>query len=250
MKETFVKEWHGIPLKSIKGGEKNKVPGAEFYANFYEKFFEGHQSWEDLGPDWVDHKIRLAKFIQSRLVGFKRVLSIGCGVGVIEKYLLEAGVNGLEIQEVSAEPLRWIRPLFAGEAVHVGEFSECLGSSGKYDCVFLSCVDCWFDEQEWIGLLREVKEMLNPEGRWLVVTPTYHLPDYSWSEICFGVKAGVKRLLAFFKIGDMGLMLGWRRSRKDFLGAMTQAGFESLTDGLLEGDVLTSQTFWVEGSMH
>ena len=86
MKETFVKEWHGIPLQLIKGAEKEKVPGADFYAGFYEKFFDAHQSWKDLDPAWIDHKINLATFIQSRLVGSNRVLSIGCGIGVIEKY--------------------------------------------------------------------------------------------------------------------------------------------------------------------
>ena len=171
MKPIFVKEWHGIPLNSIKGFVKNKIPGEEFYSNFYEKFFEAHQTWDDLDPDWVDHKINSAKFIGSRLKGAKRVLSIGCGVGIIEKYLLEEGVKGLEIQEVSEEPLRWIRTLFATEAVHIGGVPDCLSLSGKYDYIFLSVVDYCFEEEAYVGFLSEIRDLLSSNGRCLVITP-------------------------------------------------------------------------------
>lgn len=249
MKPTFQKEWHGITLSSISNGDSNKLPDKYFYSNFYTEFFRKHHSWADLNQDWVAHKINIARFILSRLPRQGRVLSIGCGLGFIEKFLLDSGALALEIQEISEAPLRWVRPIFPPDAVHVGAFPGSLNSSDKFDYIYIAVVDYCFSQNEWINFLKLVREHLNAESRCLIITPTLHLSDYSCSEFFLRIKAGIKHFLSFFGIYDLGQMMGWRRSRKDFMEAMTRAGFEFLDEGFLDKDALMPRTFWIEGSI-
>ena len=249
MKPIYVKQWHGITLSSIRRFNINKIPEVGFYADFYEKFFKIHHSWEDLEPDWVDHKINSAKFIQTRLAGRKRSLSIGCGIGVIEKYLLESGVRGLEIHEISKEALRWIRPLFEKEAVHFGRLQESMGTSGEYDYIFLSVVDYCLDEQEWAGLLREVRGLLSSTGRCLVITPTIHLSQFEFSEMILWIKFKIKIFLSGLGIYDLGQLVGYRRNKSEFRDAMISAGFNIREEGFLGRDAMFSKTYWIEGTL-
>jgi hypothetical protein len=41
-------------------------------------------------------------------------------------------------------------------------------------------------------------------------------------------------------------MLGWRRSRDDFLEAMTQSGFAVVDEGIVS-DALVPRSYWIEG---
>ena len=93
-----------------------------------------------------------------------------------------------------------------------------------------------------------MRERLNAESRCLIVTPTHHLTDYSCSKVFLKIKAGIKRFL-LFGIYDLGQMMGWRRSRKDFLEAMTKIWFESLDEGFWRKDSLMPRTFWIERSI-
>ena len=200
-------------------------------------------------PDWIDHKINSARFIQSRLEGMKRVLSIGCGIGIIEKYLFESGVKRLEIHEVSEEPLHWIRPHFANEAIHIGVLPKCLSSLGKYDYIFLSAIDYGFKEQEWAELLMAIKKILNPTGRCLVVSSTFYLSDFYWSELKFWVKFKLKFILSLFGFYDLGQLVGWRRNLRGFQSAMVTAGFNIIEEGFLGQDAILSKTYWIEGRL-
>ena len=248
MKPVFVKKWHGIDLLSIYKGDSRQRPDNNFYSNFYKEFFKSHLGWSDLNPNWVDHKMNNARFILSRLSERGRTLSIGCGLGIIEKFLLENGLNNLEIQEISEEPLHWIKPLFSDNAIHIGIFPECLNSSEKFEYIYISIIDYCFNQDEWITFLKSVREHLNDNGHCLVVSPSFRLANYSAQEICLWIKARVKHVLSFFGLYNLGQMMGWRRSRDEFLNAMEKAGFGSLNDGFTEKDALVPRTFWVEGS--
>ena len=36
------------------------------------------------------------------------ILSIGCGIGIIEKNLFENGFSSLEVTDISNDPLKWL----------------------------------------------------------------------------------------------------------------------------------------------
>ena len=105
MKPVFEKKWHGIDQLSISDGDSGQPPNNNFYSNFYKEFFKKYHCWEDLDQNWVDHKINTARFLLGRIPEQGKTLSIGCGLGIVEKFLLDSGVNNLEIQEISKEPL-------------------------------------------------------------------------------------------------------------------------------------------------
>ena len=247
MKPIFVKQWHGIALNTVKGFNAKEIPGKEFYADFYRKFFQTHENWDDLDSDWVDHKVNSARFIQGRLKGMERVLSIGCGIGIIEKYLLDSGAKDLEIQEVSEEPLKWIRPLFSSEVVHIGRLPECQDHSRKYDYIFLSCVDYCFEFHERIEFLDEIKGLLNQTGRCLVIAPTFHLSNFECSELKLWIMFKIKKILSALRIYDLGQFVGWRRHKNEFHHAMVSAGFNVREEGFLNKDAMFSKTYWIEG---
>lgn len=249
MKPTFVKKWHGISLSSISDRDKSKLPGKEFYHEFYKEFYRRHQTWEDLDPDWVDHKMNTARFLEGRLPDNGKTLSIGCGLGIVEKFLLEAGAKNLEIQEISGEPLNWIRSLLLEKDVHVGFFPDCLTSSDVYDFIFLSGVDACFSPDEWVEFLKEIRMKLSGKGKCLVITPTYQDTGLFSSETSLRIKSIIKTILSCLGIYDRGQLMGWRRTKVEFREAMISAGFKNLTDGVLARDALLPHTYWIEGSI-
>ena len=113
MKRFYEKEWHGIKFEEFASLSRVALPSGGFYQKFYEIFFERFQSWQDIDLTWRWQKESVAEFLRQKILRGKggRVLSVGCGIGYIEHYLLESGVDNANvyIHEIVETPLRWIR---------------------------------------------------------------------------------------------------------------------------------------------
>lgn len=248
MYPIYVKEWHRISLRSLKNYKPGLLPTFDFYREFYREFFNKHQGWEDLDPKWVEHKMNIARFVQGRIFERERVLSIGCGFGIIEKHLWESGSTGLEIQEISEEPLRWVRPLLKNEAVHIGRFPECMKNSKKYELIFLSNVEYCFNQNSWVNFLKTIRKNLGDNGCCLIITPILPPVDHEWFKIYLKLKERIKHVLSFSGLFDFGQFVGWRRTKDDLRDSMTMAGFKIREDGVLERGARKLPTYWIEGS--
>lgn len=248
MKVIYEKEWFGIPFESFYVCDSKKLPGPHFYQRFYDVLFEKYKDWESLEYVWSYNKRETAKFILDRIPSKGNILSVGCGIGVIEKYLYESGVRGLEIQDISESSMRWIRGILPERNIHVGIFPQCLDSDKLFDYVFLSTVDYNFDQDDWVNTLRAVRCKLRGEGRCLVVSPNYERPGWHYWEIKNNFKVLIKKILSIFKLYQLGQFWGWRRSREEFEAAMTAAGFVNLEQGIQNLGSGNLEVYWIEGS--
>ena len=94
-----------------------------------------------------------------------RVLSIGSGVGYMEKILLEELPElELHVNEPSTVSLRWLRKVIPGERIYIGLPPACLPSDVQYDMIYLSTVDYGIPQRELEHLLAELRAQLAPGG--------------------------------------------------------------------------------------
>ena len=233
MRRFHQTEWHGIEFRSFAELDPDSVAGPAFYDAFYEALFDRCHGWEDLDPRWRAAKDRVAELIGSRLPG-SRVLSLGCGLGYVEKRLLESFPE-IEVTESGSTPLRWLAPLLKPGHAHVGPFPTCLDEGALYGLIYMSAVDYCFAQDEWVGLLREVRGRLEPSGRCLVISASFE-GRLAW------MRAALREAFVRLSWRERGQLWGFTRSRREHRSSLVAAGFGPVRDGFLEDG-----SYWIEG---
>ena len=97
-----------------------------------------------------------------------KVLDIGCGVGLIHPYLVdEVGqLEGVDISEPSLEVARKNNP-GVSYAVYEG---QCIPyPDGSLDVAFTICVLHHVPPAQWISFLQEMKRVLRPGGKAIII---------------------------------------------------------------------------------
>ena len=238
-------EWQGVPFQSFARLSSTELADATFYTNFYYHFFQQHQKWSDLGSNWIRIKLRTVELLAERIPKEHAVLSIGCGLGFVEKSLMEKGYNNLEVTEVSEIPLNWISSIFSIEKMHIGFFPDCLENDKTYDFIYLSGVEYCFDQPQLIDFLRKIKGRLASNGTFLLIS--YSIiesgNDSLIPQLLAKSKDYTKLILEKLGICHRGQLWGYKRGRHEFHGAILSAGFTKITDGFL-GD----KTYWIQGT--
>jgi hypothetical protein len=243
MNKLYQTEWHRIPFTDFASISSFELPSASFYESFYKAFFEKYKNWEELDDEWKKHKMRIAEFIYNRIVAVKadKTLSIGCGIGIIEKFLIDKGYNNLELTEISSIPLRWIRPFVSPEKIHIGYFPNCLPSDNRYDFIFLSDVDYCFNDFQLIEFLKDVKKRIAPHGTCLLISTAFISPRNTIKRRNYFVnliKKGASVLNSFKRIRTNNQQFwGYLRNKTEIHHAMVSAGFSSMRDGVIENDI-------------
>jgi SAM-dependent methyltransferase len=248
MRKIYQTEWHGIPFNSFSILSSVQLADSRFYKSFYGAFFQRYNHLEDLDPKWVQLKLQTMQLVKERIQHSKaeRILSIGCGLGIIEKALIDDGLYNLEITEVSREPLRWVQPHISPEKVHIGFFPSCLPEKNIYDFIYLASVEYFFDQSQLVFFLKDVKSHLSPKGNCLLISWSFQSGNCVKSVINASkdiVKYGLEKL----KIRHRGQFWGYSRNPQEFYDAMDSAGFIRIVDGILEKKTQWD-TYWIEGS--
>lgn len=247
MRRLYQEEWHGIPFKSFVKTSATKLADASFYGSLYEVFFKKYKRPEELDPKWLEFKMQAVKLLEERK-GFEKkasILSIGCGLGVMEKSLIDEGYSNLEITEVSEAPLKWLAPHVSPDKVHIGFFPDCIAANKLYDFIYLSTVEYCFDQDQLISFLKTVAKRLKPGGVCLLISVSF---ESAGSFIWPRMKDLIKLILAKVGLKKRGQFFGYIRDRSDFHNAMAAAGFKQLNDGLLEKKTRWD-AYWIEGSV-
>ncbi len=158
----------------------------ERYLLFFEDLVQQGAAVEEI--DFIDQALALP--------GASRVLDLGCGFGRHAIPLAERGydVTGLDLSPRQLEVARQL-----GEQLHVRvdwveRDMRDLSQLGPFaGCVCLYTAFGYFSDEENLGVLRAVRDVLAPEGRLLLhvnnsLALVSRLPEESWSEAPRGVR--------------------------------------------------------------
>lgn len=239
MRKFYQIEWQGIPFESFFSVSSTILADAQFYAAFYEEFFKRHATWDDVDPCWIATKDRAVQLIASRIHDQDCCLSIGCGLGYIEKQLFETHKFDLQVTETSAASLKWLSPLLPPDRLHIGFFPACIPAENSYDLIYLSGVDYCFDHESWQNFLIAVRSKLKTNGRCLVISGSLQQES---------AKATLRTLVVDCMVNlgmrKRGQLWGYLRTMADYRTTMSTAGFSKQQEG-----ILADGTYWIEGQL-
>ena len=181
MRRFYQESWQGIPFTTFAHTHFFHLADAKFYSVFYEELFRRYQSWEDLPEVWRRNKTADALWIASRLKKMQeekthdsplRVLSIGSGVGFMERMLLKEMGDSIElyVNEPSTVCMKWLRRLIPADRIFIGQPPDCLSPDIYYDMIYLSAVDYGIPQAQLTHTLDSLRYQLLPSGEILCLS--------------------------------------------------------------------------------
>jgi SAM-dependent methyltransferase len=246
-------EWLGIQFRDVARVSATRLADGAFYDAFYKEFFARYRDWDELGAEWL----RCKKAVAAMILGLRledgrpprSMLSVGCGNGSIEHFLLQADPSkALDVVDVSEQALRWIRNELDPHRLFVGTFPDCLPPGNTYDLIFVNAFDYSLTTGEFVAFIRDARLRLADGGVLLVVSASLDTSrDVLRRAARYGRAAFVKAIDAL-GMNRTWQLWGWYRSEADYLASMRAGGFSALTSGVVPaGDCEGAPSFYVLG---
>ena len=254
MRRFYQESWHGIPFTRISHLSFFRLAGSKFYSTFYEELFRRYANWDALPQQWRETKKIDARWLILRLADIEarrvdrdkplRVLSIGSGVGYMEKILVDE-MPGLElyVNEPSTVGLKWLRCCVAADRIYIGRPPLCLPSDVYYDMIYLSAVDYGISSREFGYLLGELRAQLIPGGELVCLSASLLEEDSFIGSLVNWLKICIRAVLHYSGVRRQQFW-GWRRTRREYGLLLSQAGFCEISDGWLDDGL---NTYWIAG---
>lgn len=253
MRRFYQESWQGIPFTSFSHISFFRLAEPKFYGTFYEELFRRYKSWDDLPAQWRANKKEDARWLADRLRAKQaqhqedvplRVLSIGSGVGYMEKLLL-GELPGLElhVNEPSTVGMRWLRQLIPTERIYIGLPPLCLPPDVQYDMIYLSAVDYGIPNPDLIRLLNALRVQLAPGGEVVCLSASLLEEDSLIGSFVNIIKNIIRCFLHYLGIRRQQFW-GWRRTRQEYQQLFRQTGFTGISDGWLDSEF---ETYWIRG---
>ncbi|HVO33406.1 MAG TPA: methyltransferase domain-containing protein, partial [Elusimicrobiota bacterium] len=235
MRRLYQTSWHGIPFETFSALSPRKLPGPEFYSAFYRRLFQKHTAPEQLDAKWLHLKRTIIRALSERYFPDRAttILSIGCGLGIMEMDLIARGYSDVHVTEISDTPLKWLRNVLPAERIHIGAFPAGLPSMLAFDVILLGSADYFLDQRELRALLQQARARIHPHGVAIIIS--HSLDDISgWRGARETVKSALRRVRP-----PAAQWWGYLRTRSEYKSALRQAGFRVRSDELMD-----TQTSW------
>ena len=221
MKEFYQNEWHEIYFKDF-SQPSSKLPEKSFYDAYYNIFFKKYNNFNQLEPGWVSYKIEIADFIKSIIDKGDNILSIGCGIGIVEDALVKSK-HGITITalEPSINATKWIKNTPNIDLVD-GYFPEALNKKIDFNLAYANNIDYVFNEEEYESFLKSVIEYGIKD--FLVITSA----NYNFKT---ALSLFIKSILGSLHIIEnlnKGQFWGYLRTKKEHKKALLDAGFKNI----------------------
>jgi SAM-dependent methyltransferase len=244
MRKFWQKEWQGIQFCDFIKTDSKTIANSEFYNEFYSYFYSKMNSWNDLSPLWFEQKKIISDYIINNFVKDKesdkvRILSIGCGLGIIEKNIYTEGFHNIHVNEISETPLRWLKDTIPQNQIYTGLLHESELENDHYDLIYLVAVDYVFDKKELPIFLKNLSKLLKKNGQCLVISGSYYETG-----LLNSIKSNLIHIKKRVTNEDMGQLWGYLRSSSDYKKAMKNSGYESVFDGMIDNSI-----YFVKGEM-
>lgn len=256
MRRFYQESWQGIPFSAFAKMSFFRLADPAFYGAFYEELFRRYPTWDLLPARWRANKLRDAQWIADQILDQRqhweavddehpsRVLSIGSGVGFMEKLLLDK-IPHLElfVNEPSTVGMKWLREYIPADRIFIGLPPACLPPEIHYNVIYLSAVDYCIPNREFEFMLRELRAHLLPGGRLLCLSASLLEESSFIGTLVNGFKIGIRGILHYLGIRQQQFW-GWRRTRDEYREIFSRAGFSSLQDGWMDAE---QETYWISG---
>lgn len=256
MRRFYQESWQGIPFTSFSHISFFRLAEPKFYAVFYEELFRRYKDWNDLPEPWRENKRKDACWLASRLRELRalregderdepaRVLSIGSGLGYMEKVFLEEMPDlELHVNEPSTVGMRWLRRHIPGERIYIGLPPACLPPDIQYDMIYLSTVDYGIPTQQFRHMLEALRVQLAPGGELVLLSASLLEEDSLVGSFVNAIKILIRGVLHFVGIRRQQFW-GWRRTRDEYRLLLKLAGYAEIRDGWLDDGF---ETYWICG---
>jgi len=224
MQKIYQKSWHAIDFSELESiiSIKN-LPGENFYIEFYEKFNKKYGNLNQLDKNWLLLKKKAAEEIAQNLNNSKicSILSLGAGLGIIEKKLFDLGYKNLYIQEVSKSATIYSRKFLEEKNIFIGNFPDCINTNNKFDYIILGGIEYLFNDVELENLLYNVKRFMHEKSKLIIL---------SWSieeeSAVYQIKSIIKRVLIKIRLFNPGQFWGYSRKLKELNSICEKTGFK------------------------
>ena len=223
MRKQFQHSWHDINFKEFIVIKSNIVADSFFYDSFYKQFFEKYSSYSDIPDDYVKDKMCVVRYLEEKIKSKESVLSIGCGIGLIEKLLIKNIKNKSKISaiEPSATAIKWISKE-QDIKIYNGLFPDIFANKIKsFDFAYARAIEYIFNRQEYVNFLRSVIDFGIKEFVIISVCIERRSPIAISKEF-------VKNFLARFNLYDRGQLWGYTRTEDDHKKSFIAAGFKHI----------------------
>lgn len=254
MRRFYQESWQGIPFTAFAHISFFRLADSRFYSTFYEELFRRYKSWDDLPAIWRRNKTNDAEWIADQLDAIMaengdadrppRVLSIGSGVGFMEKTLLEKRPDiELHVNEPSTVGMKWIRKLIPADRIYIGSPTLCIPSDLTFDLIYLSAVDYGIPTRELERLLEMLQAQIAPGGSLLCISASLLQEDSFVGSLVNVMKNIIRSFLHYAGIRRQQFW-GWRRTRKEYRKLFNKAGLAEVSDGILDDGF---ESYWIRG---
>jgi phospholipid N-methyltransferase len=180
MRKFYQKDWHNIKFSEIGKLSLSQFPGENFYKKFYSIFDKKYPNLDSLDPKWVLMKRNAAKLICKKCYFNSQhsVLSLGIGLGIIEREILANNNCSLYLHEVTDAGKRYYEDIVDQKNMFFGSFPECISNEIKFDFIILGGIEYVFNQTEFNNILRNAHSRLNKNGKLILLSWSFYQPSF------------------------------------------------------------------------
>lgn len=185
MYELWQTEWQDLSLEKIcvlTHKKKSEVVSADFFQEFYRML--GANGWK-FQINYYKDKNRYARWLEKTVQSVTaekkminpKCLSVGCGVGLIEAYMIKKGYD-VELQECQSASFSYLK----SKDIKVAKYwvSQDLSElpDASYDVVWTNLVLYCMKDEEIKGIVKNVSRILKKGGIFIIVDTAPQLGDF------------------------------------------------------------------------
>ena len=255
MRRFYQESWQGIPFTTFAHTRFFHLADAKFYSVFYEELFRRYLTWDDLPQTWRENKAKDAHWLAMRLQKMQkdcsherplRVLSIGSGVGFMERMLLKEMGSGIElyVNEPSTVCMKWLRRLIPADRIFIGQPPDCLSPDIFYDMIYLSAVDYGIPQPQLVYTLDHLRYQLLPNGELVCLSASLLEEETAAARFVNFCKNCIRGILHYLGIRNQQFW-GWRRTQAEYRQLFASTGYKDIRDGWLDDGF---GTYWIRGA--
>ena len=233
MQKIYISSWLGIDFDSLPVElSSRKLADSLFYEAFYKKFFSEVNSFTEIKDrKYIPRKQAILNHLIQLTSKKKNILSIGCGLGYLEKELANNNnlLNIVAIDPGSAST--FIRD--TNIQVLKGFFPDVLHkSSESFDFVYACSIDYTFTDIQYENFLQSILDFGVKE---IFLTDLYE-PQIGLRN---KIKLLLKEVLISLGLFHPGQFWGYNRSLEEHKRILRKAGFNSFETGQY------GHSFWI-----